>query len=145
MPSENTSHPYQFGAKWQEATAEKIRRMGYSVENLGQIHGSDLIVTSPKNSTFIEVKASELTQYRPGRKGYQFLLFKKNHTVERISENFIVLVCVPPSGNPAYYILPLHAIGDRNKIAITKSDPRRYHGRWKRYLENWQPMKEKLR
>lgn len=122
----------------------------------GNSHDVDLICKNPATAraAMIEVKASRYTQFAPGRRGFQFLMFKAGRS-QPITEDFVLLACVLGGRDqltlggafgggadrkripPAWFVLPAEKCAGIHKIAIP-GNPFDYRGKWAEYFNAWE-------
>lgn len=112
--------------------AVALEKQGFEVSftHPGEQRG-DLRVVDPKTGVVwhIEVKTA-----RRGKRGWQFILRKddKAGKTDCRHADFVILLAVMKSGRNVPFIIPVHEIGEQQKITIT-SHPDVYEGKWAAY------------
>lgn len=136
--------PLEFAHDSERVFADLIQnRFGYQVEWIGrQSHECDVRITNPRTRKVVtvNVKASRLTRHsrrlmtRRYGEGYQFLIYKVNHSIF-IREDFVALRCC--NEVDTWYIIPTEKISAVNNITIPRADATLYRGKYAIYRENF--------
>jgi len=128
------------GEAGERAVQMVLERHGFDVIYVGGT-SYDLLVN---DRVTVEVKTALPTQDEERRgNGYrwQFMLYKRGDGLP-LEEHALILRCQPDmlaeNQDVYHFVIPgdLPGIGTLTKIDIT-SHPKKYRGKWKRYLERW--------
>jgi hypothetical protein len=96
----------------------------------------DLFLDSPARLT-IEVKAARWSNGSTHR--YQANL-RQNYA------DFVVLVCINRKHHVAgMFVIPFRAWCHLSHLKITQEDPERYNGQWRRFLNRWDLIEERIK
>lgn len=122
----HTATPQQLGKLGELIAMDWLTNTGYLVE---ASRGCDMVAgdTQTRNIFRVEVKTARMS----ADGGYQFTLFKRDHTDHKISE-FVVLLCVCPDGYIHPFVIPVAVLLMVSKIKIP-TDPRVYRGQFAKY------------
>lgn len=92
----------------------------------------------------VEVKGARPSAKHKGYsfQSYMFLLHKSGYSAP-ITQPIVILYCA--SQPPALFIIPRRDLNGAHLIHITRLDPTRYRGKWKRYLNAFQFLDEAIR
>lgn len=107
---------------------ELLESAGIEVEFGGP---ADLLL---EGSIPLEVKTAKHSAYNGSSHGFQFCIDREGHT--SLKGVAVVLLCLTPSGEEVFFIIPANIVGKRKKLGIGK-DPLAYRGMWSQYRDRW--------